>query len=929
MINIALVGLMLFGQYFGQNKIQYKDYSFHVLDTEHFSIYFHEGGDDIAVFAEEVLEDGYAMLSEDLGVEIDFTIPVILYNSPNDFSQTNITLDLIDEAVGGFTEILKNRVVVPFTGDYEEFRHVLVHELTHVFQFTIFFPSRLEALFSGDVFYSIPLWVMEGHCEFMSLGWDLDADMFMKDLIMNNNVIPLVVLENVGGYIIYKEGQAFFNYVADRYGQGKVGEFIHLLKAKKNLEETFMTLFGVTIQEFNDQWIRYYQLKYFPKIELLENFDEFARVVFDHKNTRTLYNTSTAISSAGDKVAFVSDRGGIAELIIISSIDGKVLKKLLTANYSSGYEGLHLYQGGVSWSPDDSRITFAARSKGTDVLYIVDAQNGKVQKKYDLKLDGIYSPQFSADGKTIVFSGLKDSYADIYEINVETGKVKKLTDDIFTDRYPSYSSYGSVLFVSDRPDSNEEYNYGSYSVFRTDDGAMKRLVPRTRYIASPLFDGDSGVYFVADYDTAYDLYWYSIDSAQIVKRTNILSGIYYPSISADGSKIAFSYYNDYGYDVCVVKNPLSKMDDAAMPEEILSDNSYEEVALDDERVRKYHPKFTFDYFIASASYYSFLGFSGLGQIALSDILGNHRIMIASDFYGSLTSSDIFLNYWYLSKRPDFGAALFQYLNYYREGDDLLIWRHLGGGVIVQYPISRFFRVELGAYAYKIYETIWLDFFPFYESFSSVTNNYNFAYPSLGFVYDNIRWGSTGPHSGRRVRLDGYATVLSDFEIRSAVLDYRRYFGISPRASISARLVLAGSFGPDVDRWSIGGPYTLRGFDSYEFSGSKVGFLNLEYRFPFIDRLNIAFPLPLEFRNIRGVLFADFGGVYTDSFTVYSTDDGFHLQDLKMDIGAGIRFTFLYMIFRLDWARAHNLQTWIDNEGERSEWKFYLTIGPEW
>jgi hypothetical protein len=241
MTNIAILTLLLFTQYFGQNKIQYKNFQFKVINTEHFNIYFHDTGGDLAAFAEEVLEAAYEMNREDLGIDVDFTIPVILYNSPNDFAQTNVTLDLIEEAVGGFTEILKNRMVVPFTGDYEEFRHVLVHELTHVFQFAIFFPTKMEALFTGDIFYTIPLWVMEGHCEYQSLGWDSGADIFMKDLIMNNNVIPLSILGNYGGYIIYKEGQAFFNYVADKYGRKKVGEFIHLIKTKRNLETTLVS----------------------------------------------------------------------------------------------------------------------------------------------------------------------------------------------------------------------------------------------------------------------------------------------------------------------------------------------------------------------------------------------------------------------------------------------------------------------------------------------------------------------------------------------------------------------------------------------------------------------------------------------------------------------------------------------------------------
>ncbi|NOR18253.1 BamA/TamA family outer membrane protein, partial [candidate division WOR-3 bacterium] len=221
------------------------------------------------------------------------------------------------------------------------------------------------------------------------------------------------------------------------------------------------------------------------------------------------------------------------------------------------------------------------------------------------------------------------------------------------------------------------------------------------------------------------------------------------------------------------------------------------------------------------------------------------------------------------------------------------------------------------------ETRWVDYFPRYYSTVTLDNNYNIFYPNLAFVFDNIRWGSIGPHSGRRVRLRGHVTLFSDFDTKTCVLDYRRYFALSPRASFAARLVLAGSWGRDPDQWSIGGSYTLRGYDSYEFSGSELGFLNLEYRFPFIDRLRISFPLPIEFRNIRGVLFSDFGGVYSDSFKVYESDGGFHLEDLKMGIGAGLRVNFLYMIWQFNVARTYNFQEFTD------DWKYYLVIGPEW
>jgi len=37
----------------------------------------------------------------------------------------------------------------------------------------------------------------------------------------------------------------------------------------------------------------------------------------------------------------------------------------------------------------------------------------------------------------------------------------------------------------------------------------------------------------------------------------------------------------------------------------------------------------------------------------------------------------------------------------------------------------------------------------------------------------------------------------------------------------------------------------------------------------------------------------------------------------------VRMTFMYMIFKFDIGRAYNFQDFTD------DWKYYLTIGPEW
>src|SRR3972149_8994734 len=109
---------------FGKNKVQYRDFEWSYIQTENFDIYYYPGGYELAKFAAEVLENAYLQVVDELRYQLKKRAPIIVYQSPNEFQQTNIISDLIEENVGGFTEAFINRVVVPYNGSFEDFRHV-------------------------------------------------------------------------------------------------------------------------------------------------------------------------------------------------------------------------------------------------------------------------------------------------------------------------------------------------------------------------------------------------------------------------------------------------------------------------------------------------------------------------------------------------------------------------------------------------------------------------------------------------------------------------------------------------------------------------------------------------------------------------------------------------------------------------------------
>src|SRR5690606_26362764 len=136
---------------FGMNKVQYYTFEWSYYQTEHFDIYFTQGGEPIARFAAERIEPMYAKVEKVVGHKLTERVPVIIHNTHAEFQQTNVIPMALHEGIGGFTERFKNRVVLPFEGSYRDFHHVLQHELVHATVFNMLFggPSGRKGLQFG------------------------------------------------------------------------------------------------------------------------------------------------------------------------------------------------------------------------------------------------------------------------------------------------------------------------------------------------------------------------------------------------------------------------------------------------------------------------------------------------------------------------------------------------------------------------------------------------------------------------------------------------------------------------------------------------------------------------------------------------------------------------------------------------------------
>src|SRR5436309_5995326 len=558
------VGSPAEAQYFGQNKVQYRQYKWRSITSDHFELYFYPGLDSLAVRVLDLAEKTNAMLSVRMGHTLGRRVPIILYGSHNDFSQTNVTPELIDAGTGGFTELLRNRVVLPFTGSYEDLRHVVVHELTHAFMFDLLYGGSASALLARQSFYQTPLWFAEGMAEYFSLGMEPNAEMFLRDGTIAGYLPPLAYS---GGYVVYKQGQSAIAYLVDRYGEDRLRDLLQRIRAVRSFDRAFQRSIGTSVEKFDQQWREWLRKRYWPTVATKEDPEHFARRLTDHRRDESSLNTSPAVSPQGDRVAYFSDRRQYTDVYIMSAFDGKVLRRVIRGERNVKFESIPSFRSALSWSPDGRRIALTAKSEARDVLYIVSAANGKILTRIDVGCEALSFPAWSPISDSIVVVGVHNGRSDLWIVNARTRAVTRLTNDTYDEKEPTWRPDGRTLtFSSDRlapvvlHPQRGEGGFGAYALYDMDlaSGAVSLVVDTHGDDHAPAWAPDGRkLAFVSDRGGTPNIFLYDTKDASITQLTDVQGGVTSLSWSRQNDRLVFSAFNRGGFDVFTVKEPLS------------------------------------------------------------------------------------------------------------------------------------------------------------------------------------------------------------------------------------------------------------------------------------------------------------------------------------------------------------------------------------
>lgn len=450
---ILMAGMTARGQFynghqmlFGKNRIQYYDFywSYYRFDT--FDCYFNEYGRELAQYASDYAEKRIAEIEDYFDYFLEKRIIFIIYNKQAEFKQSNIGLvtGQDDYNIGGYSQIIKNKVMIYYEGDHESFERQISAAITEVMINEMLYDADRRDRVSGSSAITLPDWYIKGLKNHIAFGWDENTENRVRDAILNGRYKKLTNLEYDDA--VYA-GHSFWRYISKRYGDQIIPNIIYLSKIYKNADEGLMYVLGLKLKDLEKEWLEYYN-DYFSGIDAEQATGYPDQLVYSTRRRRIIQDVK--ISPDQKHIAFVTYENGKRIIWLHDTASGK-RKKVFSAEPKFDQKADNSYPV-IDWHPGSDALTFINEEEGALKIYFYRVSTGKKEARNLLYFDKVLSFDYSPSGNRIVMSAVKDGLTDIYVHTIASGTNNQVTRDVADDLNPRYtgSEGNNIIFSSNR-----------------------------------------------------------------------------------------------------------------------------------------------------------------------------------------------------------------------------------------------------------------------------------------------------------------------------------------------------------------------------------------------------------------------------------------------------------------------------------------------
>ncbi len=438
---------------FGKNRVQFKKFIWKFYQSPNFNTYVSQGGTELGKFVAQVAEEELPSIENFIEYSLQRRANIVVYNSYDDYKQTNIGLGIDWQAPGGFTKLVNNKLIVYFDGNHEHLKQQIREGIAKVLTENLLFGDDIGEIASNQALLDLPKWLTDGYIAYAAQNWSTEKDDDLKSVMLSGNYNSFYQFAYDKPVLA---GNAFWYYVAEKYKKENTTYFLYLARIYKNLNNAALRICKKKFKEVLADFMQFEQNRYYNDIKGRRNAPKGTLTVSEDISKQDYFRFQANPNPKNNNYAVVEFKKGIYRVKYVENFyDTKILLD----------KGVLTHQGDINpnypilaWDVKGTRLLVIYWENGHTKMFVYDAI--AKYKRFKQQIDGfdqVLDASFMLDANTLVMSAVKNGHSDIFTYKIEEQKTEQITNDIYDDLNPTFVSFpnrSGIIFSSNRPGNN-------------------------------------------------------------------------------------------------------------------------------------------------------------------------------------------------------------------------------------------------------------------------------------------------------------------------------------------------------------------------------------------------------------------------------------------------------------------------------------------
>ena len=429
---------------FGKNRVQHQNYNWQYMRAEQYDVYYYPTGKALAQYVYYKVPQVLSEIEEMLHYNSKRKLQLIVYNTQEDFRESNFAYDDDDfYNQGGVTNVYGTKIYIYFDGNRAHLDRMIRSGVMNVYAHWLVQGATVGSNMTYDYLMDVSNWYFSGLASYYGESWNSDVDAHVKDGILTQRYADF---DDLSPRDATYAGHSFWKYIADTYGEESIYKILYTTRATKSMSRGFTYATQVPYQTLLYNWYKYYCVMYYPDLE--RQMPKGNGIVNRPKAKREY--TDFHFAPDGKSYAYVTNEAGQVRVWLKTETDRK--PKCILKRFQKIEDNPDLTYPLLAWHPQEPILGMTFESKGHCYYYPYDVTTRKWQKRFLVDVEKITSWCYSDDGKMMLFSGFKNGQSDIFLYSFLSRSFQNLTNDFYDDYAPIFvRDQQQIVFSSNRP----------------------------------------------------------------------------------------------------------------------------------------------------------------------------------------------------------------------------------------------------------------------------------------------------------------------------------------------------------------------------------------------------------------------------------------------------------------------------------------------